>query len=329
MRSGQVHLAWSAAAGLALLTSCGDGSNGDGSRGNVLLHDENNYRTTADLTIPVIETTAATDADICWSAVTTDLQCHPLSATADLDNVSLLRIAHLSQDQVRGRVADGTLSQSDVSGYVDFQTDHSTTCAKLSQLSFFGTVIDIPSQYIESDDYTYLLLFSKGTTPGLGARSMTFLKPSANSPNTKIDAPTGCGMLNFTADLASLTKLPVPAAGPWLLDWRDIKRDGQGNEVPFEKIDGVTVGFYAGLAVADLEARIFDIELIATNLWDVKLKGGRTADLATATERTSGETFSGFARADAGTWMLALTCSKCQNPAPVVLTIVEPSAGGT
>jgi hypothetical protein len=26
--------------------------------------------------------------------------------------------------------------------------------------------------------------------------------------------------------------------------------------------------------------------------------------------------------------MLALTCSKCQNPAPVVLTIVEPSAGG-
>jgi len=154
------------------------------------------------------------------------------------------------------------------------------------------------------------------------------LQPTANSPNHTIDAPTGCGMLNFTADLESLTKLSVPAAGPWLLDWRDIKRDGQGNEVPFEKIDGVTVGFYAGRTVTDLEARIFDIELIATNLWDVKLKGGRTADLATATERTSGETFSGFARADAGTWMLALTCSKCQNPAPVVLTIVEPSAGG-
>ena len=38
----------------------------------------------------------AADADICWSNVVDDLQCHPVSATADLDNVSLLRVAHLS-----------------------------------------------------------------------------------------------------------------------------------------------------------------------------------------------------------------------------------------
>ena len=73
----------------------------------------------------------------------------------------------------------------------------------------------------------------------------------------------------------------------------------------------------------------FDIELIATNLYDIKLPGGRTADLAKATERKTGETFPGFARTETGTWMLALTCSKCQNPAPVLLTIIEPSAGGT
>ena len=108
---------------------------------------------------------------------------------------------------------------------------------------------------------------------------MIFLNPTAASTNTKIDAPTGCGMLDFSADLASLTKLPVPAAGPWILDWRDITRDGQGSDVPFEKIDGVTIGFYAGMTVADLQARIFDIELIATTLWDIKLAGGRTADL--------------------------------------------------
>ena len=89
-------------------------------------------------------------------------------------------------------------------------------------------------------------------------------------------------MLDFSADLASLTKLPVPVAGPWILDWRDITRDGQGSTVPIQKIDGVTIGFYAGMTVADLQARIFDIELIATALWDVKLAGGRTADLATA-----------------------------------------------
>ena len=166
------------------------------------------------------------------------------------------------------------MSQSDVAGYVDFHTDHSGTCTKLSDLSFFGTVIDVPSEYIESADYTYLLLFAKGTTPGQGARSMIFLDPTATSTNTKIDAPTGCGMLDFSADLASLTKLAVPAAGPWILDWRDVTRDGQGSDVPFQKIDGVTLGFYAGMTVADLQARIFDIELIATTLWDVEAGGG-------------------------------------------------------
>jgi hypothetical protein len=295
-------------------------------RGNLLLHDANNYTTDGSLTIPVVETAAATDLDICWSAVASDLQCHPVSATADLDNVALLRISHLSQEQVQIRLAAGTLSQSDVAGYLDYQTDHTSTCAKLSQLSFFGTAIDVPSQYIESTDYTYLLLFTKGTTPGLGARSMIFLKPTAASQNTKVDGVTGCGLLTFSADLSSLTKLAVPAAGPWILDWRDITRDGQGNDVPFSKIDGITIGFYAGMSVADLQARIFDIELIATTLWDIKLMGGKTADLATATDRASGAAFPGFDPTATGTWMLALTCSRCQNPAPVLLTILEPGS---
>jgi hypothetical protein len=339
MRSRQVcasscsssSAAWpiAAAVGLSLLTGCGGAATSDDARGNVILQDENNYTTTASLAIPTVETTAGTDAEICWSNVVDDLQCHPVSATADLDNVSLLRVSHLSQEQVQTRVAAGTLSQSDVAGYVDFHTDHSATCTKLSDFSFFGTVIDVPSEYIESTDYTYLLLFAKGTTPGQGARTMIFLKPTSTATNTKIDAPTGCGMLDFSADLSSLTKLPVPSAGPWIVDWRDITRDGQGSDIPFAKIDGVTIGFYAGMTVADLQTRIFDIELIATALWDVKLAGGRTADLAMAKDRATGAAFTGFDRTDTGTWMLALTCSKCQNPAPVLLTVLQPSAGGS
>jgi hypothetical protein len=308
----------------ALAAGCGSAAMPSDPRGNLRLHDENNYTTDGSLTIPVVETAAAMDLDICWSDVASDLQCHPVSATGDLDNVALLRISHLSQEQVQIRLAAGTLSQSDVAGYLDYKTDHSTTCAKLSQLSFFGTAIDVPSQYIESTDYTYLLLFTKGTTPGLGARSMVFLKPTASSVNHTVAGGPGCGLLTFSADLSSLTKLAVPAAGPWVVDWRDITRDGQGNDVPFAKIDGVTLGFYAGMSVADLQARIFDIELDATTLWDIQLTGGKTADLATATDRASGAAFPGFDATAAGTWMLALTCSRCQNPAPVLLTILEP-----
>jgi hypothetical protein len=181
--------------------------------------------------------------------------------------------------------------------------------------------------YIEKDGFTYLVLLSKGIAPGVGARTMVFLKPTASSTNTRVDVSPGCGLLTFSADLSTLTKLPVPAAAPWILDWRDIMRDGNGNEPPFDSIDGVTIGFYAGMAAADLQARIFDIELIATSLYDIKLTAGRTADLSTATDRASGAAFPGFDRAETGTWLLALTCSRCQSPAPVVLTILQPAGG--
>jgi hypothetical protein len=313
---------------LALLAGCGSSSPQDDARGNLRLRDENNYRTTARLSIPTVETAAGTDLDICWTDVVTDLQCHPVSTQSDLDNVSLLRISHLSPEVVADKLASGQLTQSQVAGYLDYHTDHSATCTKLSQLSFFGTLIDVPHEYVESTDFTYLLLFSKGTTPGLGARAMTFIKPTSTSTNTQVAAPPGCGMLHFTADLASLAPLSVAPAPPWVLDWRDITRDGPGNPVPFEKIDGVTIGFYAGMTVADLQTRIFDIEIIATTLWDLPLTAGRTADLTLATDRASGAPFAGFDRSDAGIWMLALTCSRCQTPAPVVLTILAPGGGG-
>jgi hypothetical protein len=137
---------------------------------------------------------------------------------------------------------------------------------------------------------------------------------------------SGCGLLEFSADLASATPVRMPAAKPWVIDWRNVTRNGQGNNIVFESIDGVLIGFYEGKTVADLQTHIFDIELMATSLWELPLTGGRTADLSKAAERGTGAAFPGFARSTAGVWMLALRCSTCQNPAPVVLTILEPGA---
>ena len=38
----------------------------------------------------------------------------------------------------------------------------------------------------------------------------------------------------------------------------------------------------------------------------------------------SGELFTGFDRGP-GVWLLALMCSTCQNPAPILLTVLEPT----
>src|SRR5262245_33129674 len=116
---------------LSLMAGCGSSGTTDDPRGNILLGDQHNYRTTASLSIPIVDTAPATDLDICWTNVITDLQCHAVAPLPDLDNVSLLRISHLSKEVVAAKLADGSLSQSMVAGYLDYHTDKSATCAKL------------------------------------------------------------------------------------------------------------------------------------------------------------------------------------------------------
>ena len=308
---------------LSLLAGCGGGDGGP-----ILLTDANNYTASGSLAIPTVETAPATDLDVCWTNVVDDIQCHPVAPTADLNTVSMLRLLHLTEEQVESRLSSGELSQSEVDGYLEYKTNATSTCMKLSQLSFFGTVIKVEEEYVESSDQTYLMLFAHGTRPGVGARTMTFVKPTAGSTNTRVDAPTGCGMLTFSADLSSLTKLKMPAAAPWVVDWRGVTRDGQGNDIVFEANDGLMLAFYEGMTVAQIQSDFFDLELNATTIWEIKLAGGRTADLSTAKQRGSGAPFTGFSGSGAGVWLLALTCSTCQNPAPMVLTVLEPATGG-
>jgi hypothetical protein len=84
------------------------------------------------------------------------------------------------------------------------------------------------------------------------------------------------------------------------------------------------LAFYEGLTLEELEERIFDLELIYTRFWEIELEAGKQADLGDAVDRDDGTVFAGFESAQAGTWLLALTCSTCQHPAPILLTVVEP-----
>lgn len=315
----------------AVLFSCestdADGDADGDARGNVVLRDAHNYQTTSSLTLPAVETASGTDLDICWSDVVKDIQCHDLAPQADLDTVALLRFLNLSEEEVAQKLTSEQLDQSEVDGYLEYLSDHESTCAPLSAMTFFETPIDIEEEYVESDEHVYLLLFAEGTTPGVGARTMMFLRPTESSNNTEVAAESGCGMLEFTADLSEVKKLPVPIDGPWLVDWRDITQDGQGNEIAFEAIDSVLIGFYEGMTVGDLEAKILDLEQIATSLWEVELEGGRTADLADARGRDGEGRFPGFDRDEEGVWLLGLMCSTCSNPAPLVLTVLDPGEG--
>jgi len=322
------HPAACAAAGLAsfaLAVACQSSSSGSGDQADVILEDFNNYTSATSLSPNTFGTVAQADLHICWDNITDDLQCHTVDPVADIDNVILLRFRGLSTSEVKDRLASSQLSISDIDtdGFFQYNTDHEATCVNLSSFSRYGTDLIVDQDYQQGDDLVYALLFAHGTTPGVGTRSMLFLDPGASSEVTEVDAESGCGILDFQADLVSAEPVSIPADGPFRLDWRSLTRDGQGSPIPFESVDGLMLGYFEGTTLAELQSDIFNLELNATRVWDLKLDGGTSADLAQATERGTTDRFSGFDSTE-GIWLFALLCSSCQSPAPVVLSLLEP-----
>jgi len=311
------------AGGLVALAGCGDDGE-EGAAGNVVLGDPNNYSSTTALSIPPAIETAAGDIEVCWTGMTSDLQCHDIDPVDGIDNVALLRFDGMSEEDLEGELATGRLSMQDVDAYFEWETDHSNTCVQLSAMEIFGSPIDVASDYVEDERFTYLLLTAVGTTPGVGTRSMAFLQPTGASTTTTVDIPPSCGVLDFTADLASAEPVSIPAAGPWVVDWEGLTRNGQGGDLAFESIDSVLLGFYGGMTVEQIQEQIMDLELVATTLWEIPVSGAMSADLADARERTGGAAFSGFEQSEDGVWLLGLMCSGGQSPAPLVLVVLEP-----
>lgn len=309
---------------ILLLLACGDkaAEPEDVCDGRTLaLGDDHNYLFYGALEVPVAVTASATDATVCWDELVEDIQCHSLDPAEDIDVVGMVRFSSLSQEEVEAGLSNNDLQQSDMSGYVQFENDAAGTCTTLSSMSFFGTPIDVPTEYTE-DGGTYMMLLNTGKTLGVGARMLAFLQPDASSSETEVSVPTGCGVLDFTVDLASREQARVCEEGPYTVDWSAVTVDGQGNPFDAGQVDSLMLGFYEGASVEDIEADFLDIELNATQLWSMDIEEGTSADLTLASDGTS--TFTGFE--GEGVWLIALRCSRCYNPAPLLVAVLEPVA---
>jgi hypothetical protein len=309
----------------SVLTACGESTSPmTGSEGNVILRDENNYTSTSTLTIPSVQTVSGADIQICWDGLAKDILCHDMNPAMEIGNVTLLRVlSNFTKSQIEAEMAVGALGVEDLRSNFTFLTRGTSTCAMLTQFGF-QTTLAMPAQdYVEGAD-KYMLLFATGTTPGSGARTMLFLEPMAASTNTTATAPDGCNILDFQADVASRQRLTIPTAGPWVLDWSQLTKDGIGGKVQFDYIDSVLLGFYEGMTVADLETRFVDLDRIATSIYRMAVpRNKRSVNLAEAKD-DSGQMFPGFTRTTSGVWAVAVLCSKCQIPAPVALAILQP-----
>jgi len=292
--------------------------------GNIVIRDQNNYTATSSLTIPQVVTASGADLNICWSTLSTDLLGHPVVPTTDINNVSFLQLLNFTEQQVADALGAGQSFFSHVKIYRDFHTTAASTCTTLSALTLGSSPLTPATDYVEAVDKKYMLIFSNGTTPGSGSRTMLFLAPSASSTVTSVTAPEGLGILDFKADITTPAAVSAPAVGPWGVDWSLLTRDGLGNDMVFQNIDGLMVVWY-DMTLAALQAHVLDYDRIATAIYRVPIPAdARTVNLATAATWT-GEVFPGFTRTG-GVWAVGLLCSTCLVPAPIAVSILAPAA---
>jgi len=291
---------------------------------SIKIKNDNQYTSTSSLDIPVVDT-APSDLNIDWSKLDKDLLCHDVELPSGIRNLTLLRF-DMSREDVAKRLAGDPISASELYDvYYGHKTAGKSTSAMLSDFTTLtgSKTLDVGETYVEGD-ITYLLIALSSESLGVGARSMVFLNPSADSVVSDVEFEPGCGILDFEAKLRE--PLSVPKTGPWPIDWSELEVDGQGNPTSFAGVDQLLVGFFPDRDVKSIEDKIFDIEQDASPLYELPLTGATSADLSDAHERgNAAKKFPGFDQDGDGTWLFALTCKTCQNPQPIVLTVLEPT----
>ena len=209
--------------------------------------------------------------------------------------------------------------------------DGSSTTAKLFTFSLNGNPIDSATILLYFDDvmyppanHTYALMAATGKTIGQGTRMIQSFQLDSASTNTNVTMTGDSTHLDYTANLHSLQATGIPAGQPGIkLDWGMLAMNALGNDFHNPNTTDITNALVAHYTEtpAELETKFLDLELIATDLYRATIDSGTVVDFSTM-KTAAGKAFSGI---DAtGTWLVALQCGGCRNPAPWYLSILKP-----
>lgn len=286
----------------------------------VFLSKVNNYSYDGALEIGSTPVASLGDPSFDWSDLTADFRGHELDPVADIDQAAMILFANLTEEEVSEGLSTDSIDQASVTLYVSIDPGSSTS-VRLSELTLFGNDVDVET-YLEEGSGTWLFLLATGTTPAVGIRMAAFISPRADESNSDVVIENESSILDFSVDIQSLDAAAVPLHRPDLIvDWSGVTEDGRGQTISSGEVDRVLVGYYAGLDVSDLEEQILDLELIADELWYLDIAAVTNQDLSLL-ESESG-VFPGVD--DSGIWILVLQCMTCSNPAPPVLTVLDPA----
>lgn len=277
------------------------------------LADDNNYTYQADLTIGTMSLAEGVGFTIDWSGLTRDIHGADIDPATDVVRATLAIFLTLTPEEIAAGLANGGLQQSDITLFATCNPV-ATSCG-LDEFSELGSSPDLAPFFVEGNGDWLIALTGQSMSMAYG---LAILQPSARSADTVAYVDSDTSALDLAVDLRTLTPLTVHAATPGItLDWSGLTRDGLGQEFNASEVNQVLVGRY-DQDLDTLAGQAWDLESIAAESWSLSPGGETSADLSAL------EGDSEFPGVDAeSTWLLALRCTTCVNPAPPFLTVLR------
>jgi len=297
---------------------------------NLIAKEANDYKFSSTLTFPPVAVAPNMELTFNWGGVNKDFVGHTVDPRADIDMV-LVMMFDLTLQGLQDKVNADTLIMRDFTTLpLRVDTDGVSTSAKLFSFTLNGTVItpDMITPYFDAaayppDTHTYALMAATGMTLGQGTRMIQSFRLDPASVNTTVTLSPQSTQLSYTADLHTLKPVGVPAGQAAVtLDWKEMKTNALGNEFILGNVTDAIVGHYTQTP-AELEAKFLDLELIATDLYRGQIATGTVVDFSML-KTDGGKSFTGID--GTGTWIVALRCGGCRNPAPWYLSVLKPCA---
>lgn len=289
---------------LRLLLACSDGGDVDETLG-----DENNYTYTNTIDVKVTGCTPGLDVTFDWSALTYDVQDHEMDPAADVTEMTALYFPNFDEAALEDAIAADDIFMSDTQVILTADNTGGTSVLLSELTAPAGNEFD-PAEYFVKEDGTWAIRLTEDETI---AHSVAFFRPDSAADSSLVTIDNDTADVTFVADLASLTPVEFSATDEFHIDWSDVKTAGDGQFFDPNKIDQVWLGRYDE-SLDELAAQFFDLELIAEELDTVAISQTQEATIGA-------DEFGGFHSGE--TWLLALRCTSCTNPAPPFLTVIE------
>jgi hypothetical protein len=271
----------------------------------IVLEDQNNYAFDASFFVESTPILEAEDALLQWTDISTDLLGNELELS-DIDRLSIIRFPRLSQEAVLIGLEHDTLKQSDLSGGVELDASDRTE-AWLSEFSMQGTTLN-PENELKEELGTYLIFGNKEER----VVSLHFFAPRPEESNQEILLSNQSTVIEYTVGFGE--DILVEDARELYLDWSNLTETGTGNPIDLVRIDRLVLAGFS----QDLEALESDF-LRSRALAEVIVE----ADVA-GVDAIPFSRIEGFEFFDPElTWLIALECSLCLNPAPFFVGMIQ------